>query len=459
MRGGKIRPSLFTISHGNHPAAPARRPEGRHRVLRRPRHQRRAPLDEAQGRASLRLHGQPRPARRARLRRDPAQGHGLRRREGAPRRLPRAARRRRHRGAASRRLPHHDGRRHLLQHDAAGPRGDRHHARRRDEGRRRQHLGRRQHVQGQRHRALLPLRPAREPEPEDLQAVAGPGLHRRARRACRDVGVHDPERLRLQDVGREGVFDRLEHAGRDPRGQGPRAAQQRHQDRAAHHGRRVLARRRRGQGRGGAGALRRRPAGRAQRRRVPESRRSDPEGQRDRRAPRPGHERPDREPHHRGEEPRHLRGARARAAVHRVRAAGHRHPQRRHDRAVPRPRPPPRPPAVPGPLVRPAGDHAARDCAALGRARDHGRGDARAAPRQRLLAAQHRVAEPDLQARAADDGKGRVDVLAGRPHRSADHAQPRHRRHAREARDLHEGRPPEGRQRRRTAAARDLPGR
>ena len=49
------------------------------------------------------------------------------------------------------------------------------------------------------------------------------------------------------------------------------------------------------------------------------------------------------------------------AAVHRLRAPGHRHPQRGHHRAVPRQRPPARPPALPGPLVRPAGDHAARD--------------------------------------------------------------------------------------------------
>ena len=34
-------------------------------------------------------------------------------------------------------------------------------------------------VQGQRHRALLPLRPAREPGSEDLQAVARPDVHRR----------------------------------------------------------------------------------------------------------------------------------------------------------------------------------------------------------------------------------------------------------------------------------------
>jgi argininosuccinate synthase len=62
-------------------------------------------------------------------------------------------------------------------------------------------------------------------------------------------------------------------------------------------------------------------------------------GQPHRRPPRPGHVRPDREPHHRGQEPRHLRGAGHGAAAHRLRAAGHRHPQRGHDRAVPRQRP------------------------------------------------------------------------------------------------------------------------
>ena len=45
--------------------------------------------------------------------------------------------------------------------------------------------------------------------------------------------------------------------------------------------------------------------------------------------------------------------------------------------------------------------------AALGRARGHRRSDARTAPRQRLLDPRHDEPEPDLQARAADDGKGR----------------------------------------------------
>ncbi|CAA9421663.1 MAG: Argininosuccinate synthase, partial [uncultured Ramlibacter sp.] len=171
----------------HHPRTPARRPEGRHRVLRRPGHQRGAALDAQEGRRALRLHRQPGPARRAGLRRDPAQGDAVRRREGAADRLPQAAGAGGHRRAAGRRLPHLHRRRHLLQHHAAGPRRDRHHAGGGDEGGRRPHLGRRQHLQGQRHRALLPLRPAGQPGAADLQAVAGPGLYRRARRPRGDV--------------------------------------------------------------------------------------------------------------------------------------------------------------------------------------------------------------------------------------------------------------------------------
>ncbi len=94
-------------------------------------------------------------------------------------------------------------------------------------------------------------------------------------------------------------------------------------------------RRRRGQGRDRERALRGRPAGGAQRPHVPERRGAVRGSQPHRRPPRPGHVRPDREPHHRGQEPRHLRGPGHGAAAHRLRAPGHRHPQRRHDRAVP----------------------------------------------------------------------------------------------------------------------------
>ena len=138
--------------------------KGRHRVLRRPRHQRRAALDAREGRDSLRLHRQPRPARRARLRRHPAQGAG----STAPRR--RACRLPRRSSSPKGIAALQCGAFHIstagvtyfnttpLGRAVTGTmlvvamkRG------------RRPHLGRRQHVQGQRHRALLPLRPARQP--------------------------------------------------------------------------------------------------------------------------------------------------------------------------------------------------------------------------------------------------------------------------------------------------------
>ena len=52
---------------------------------------------------------------------------------------------------------------------------------------------------------------------------------------------------------------------------------------------------------------------------------------------------------------------------------------------------------------------------------------------------EHDVPEPHLQARAPDDGEGGVDVHAAGPHRPAHDAQPRHRRHAREAVHVCEG--------------------
>ena len=55
----------------------------------------------------------------------------------------------------------------------------------------------------------------------------------------------------------------------------------------------------------------------------------------------------------------------------------------------------------------------------------------RAAPRQRLLDPGHRQPEPHLQARAPDDGEGRVGVHAAGPHRAVDDAQPGHRGYAR----------------------------
>ncbi len=109
---------------------------------------------------------------------------------------------RRHCRSAVRCVSHHHCGGHVLQHHAPGPRRHRHRSGHRDEGRRRQHLGRRLHLQGQRHRALLPLRPAGQPAAAGLQAVAGRDLHRRAWRPRGDVRVPAAERLRLQDVRR-----------------------------------------------------------------------------------------------------------------------------------------------------------------------------------------------------------------------------------------------------------------
>ncbi len=106
----------------------------------------------------------------------------------------------------------------------------------------------------------------------------------------------------------------------------------------------------------------------------------------------------------------------------------------------PRERAPPRPAALPGPLVRFAGDDAARNGAALGRARDHGRRHRGVAPWQRLLAHRHDQPESHLQAGTADDGEGRGRVHAAGPRRPADDAESRYRGHARQAADLHEGR-------------------
>ena len=154
----------------------------------------------AEGRDPLRLHRQPRPARRARLRRHPAQGAAVRRREGAPDRLPR-------RSSSPKASPRCSAAPSTSPPPACTYFNTTPLGRavtgtmlvRRDEGRRRQHLGRRQHLQGQRHRALLPLRPARQPGAAIYKPWLDQRVHRRARRPRGDVGVHDAGRLRLQD--------------------------------------------------------------------------------------------------------------------------------------------------------------------------------------------------------------------------------------------------------------------
>ena len=76
-------------------------------------------------------------------------------------------------------------------------------------------------------------------------------------------------------------------------------------------------------------------AGRAERDAARGSRGARARGERDRRASRPRHVGPDREPDHRGEEPRDLRGAGHGAPAPRLRAARERGAQRGDDRRVP----------------------------------------------------------------------------------------------------------------------------
>ena len=115
-------------------------------------------------------------------------------------------------------------------------------------------------------------------------------------------------------------------------------------------------------------------------------------GERGRRPARAGHVRPDREPDHRGQVPRHLRGARHGAALDRLRAAAQRDPQRGHHRQLPRRGPPARPAALRGPLAGPAGADDAGVAPALGRLGGHRRGDPAAAARRGLHRAAHRRA-------------------------------------------------------------------
>ena len=258
-----------------------------------------------------------------------------RRRGGAARRLQAAARPRGARRAPLRRLPHLVRREDVLQHDAARAGGDGDDARAGDARARGRRVGRRLDVQGQRHRAVLPLRPAREPGAADLQAVARPALRRGARRTERDERVARRARAAVPRERGEGVLDRRQHLGRDARGEGARAARPLAPSRRADHGRPALGSRRRDRAGDRPRAFRGGLAGRAERDAARGSRGARARGERDRRASRPRHVRPDREPDHRGEEPRDLRGAGHGAPAPRLRAAGERRAQRGDDRRVP----------------------------------------------------------------------------------------------------------------------------
>ena len=316
----------------------------------------------------MHLHGRHRAVRRARHRRGPEPREGVRRRDRAPRRREGPARRGGPRGPAVRRVPHPLGRQDLLQHDAARPRRHRHAARARHEGGRRRHLGRRLHLQGQRHRAVLPLRPDGQPAAAHLQAVAGRRVRHRARRPQGDERVARRPGLPLPRLHREGVLDRREHLGRHARGEAARAPRHRARHRRADHGRRRLARRRRDRHRGGVGAVRgragpSRSTARSSPTPWPWSTRRTPSAAGTGSAASDQIENRIIEAKSRGiyEAPGHG------PAAHRVRAPAQRDPQRGHHRELPRRGPPPRPPHVRGPLARPAVAHAARVDPALGR--------------------------------------------------------------------------------------------
>ena len=233
-------------------------------------------------------------------------------------------------------LPHPLRRPRLLQHHAARQGRHRLPAGARDARGRRRHLGRRFDVQGQRHRAVLPLRPAGQPGAADLQAVAGRRLRRRARGPARDEPVADRPRPALPRQPGEGLLHRRQHLGRHPRGEDAGAPRRLAGDRRADHGREVLGPAGRDRARGRHDPLRLRAAGRDRRQEVRRPRRPGARGQRDRWPPRPGHVRPDREPRDRGQVPGHLRGARHGAALDRLRAVAQRDPQRGHHRQLPR---------------------------------------------------------------------------------------------------------------------------
>ena len=150
------------------------------------------------------------------------------------------------------------------------------------------------------------------PAPAHLQAVARRHVRRRARRASGDERLPAGAGAALPRSHREGLLHGRQHLGRDARGQVARGAGDDDGDRHPDHGRRPLGSGRRHRHRG-----RRRSASTAAGRwRSTASTLDQVElvaaGQRDRRPPRPGDERPDREPDHRGQEPR--RSTRRRAS-------------------------------------------------------------------------------------------------------------------------------------------------
>ena len=266
-------PALVRLgSHGDYSSERSCEQTGRHRVFRRTRHERRDPLDAEQGRDPLRLHGESRPARRAGLRRHSAQGAAVRRRTRAADRLPAPTG---GRGLAALQC----GAFHIstagVPYFNTTPIG----------------------------RAVTGTMLVVAMKEDDVH-IWGDGstfkgndierFYRYGLLANPDLRIYKPwldqqfidelggrkemsEYMQragfcLPDERGEGVLDRLEHPRRDARSQGPRTSRQGHEDRRADHGRGLLARRRRRQAGDSHRAVRRGPAGRAERRAIRRSR-------------------------------------------------------------------------------------------------------------------------------------------------------------------------------------------
>ena len=295
-----------------HRKVPPARQQDRDRLLRRARHALRGRLAGAQGPRRLRLHRRPGAARRGDAVGHPARRPAARREGGAPGRLPRRARARgvhrdpvrrlppRRRRAASTSTPRRSA--------APSPTTAIVRAMKADGVER---LQRRQHAQGQRHPALLSLRRPDQPGADDLQAVARSGVRRRVRRPHGDERV--PERHQACRTG---------WASRRRTAPTPTAWAPRTRRRTSSSSTRGCASSTRSWASPSGSrrcaiepeevtvAFEQGLAGQPQRQALRVALRAVPGVQRRRRPPRPRHERPDREPRHRRQEPRHLRGAR-----------------------------------------------------------------------------------------------------------------------------------------------------
>ena len=202
--------------------------------------------------------------------------------------------------------------------------------------------------------------------------------------------VPDRARPPLPRQRREGLLDRREPLGRDARGEAARVARDADGHRRADHGRRALEARGRDRRGGDRAALRGGLAGRDQRRRR-STRSSSSCMEANAIGGRHGLGMSDQienriiEAKSRGI----YEGPGWRCCTSATSGSCQRDPQRGQHRQLPHDGPPPRPAALRGPLVRPAGAHAARPAAALRRLRDHRRGRRAPAPRRRLHARQH----------------------------------------------------------------------